>query len=278
MKLLKYIKRLIKYVLYEKKQPIVYANVIEQSKNKIHLNKRYVVTGGGSGLGYYIAKSLIKSGAFVVITGRKEDKLIESQKKLGKNCIYRVMDITNIKKSKEVLEELFDKYEIIDGIINNAGISLHEGNILNVSEENFDMQFNTNLKGAYFFSQNYIIQCKKHKQDSGNIIFISSERGSMCDDIPYGLTKVAINSLTKGLSRRFYRDGIRVNAVAPGVTCSDMTNYDKNGDLFLDNTAGRVLLPEEIAEIVNFALSDYSKCISGEVINCDAGKHIASFF
>lgn len=278
MKVISYFKRMIKYVLYEHKQPIIYASIIEQTKNSIHKDKLYIVTGGGRGLGYYISKSLINSGANVIITGRNEETLKNACKELGKKSDYRVMDVTDINNCKEVLEDIFKENKKVDGIINNADISLHEKNILHVSEANYDDQFNTNLKGAYFISQIYIDLYKKYKLKNGNIIFISSERGSMCDDIPYGLTKVAINSLTQGLSRRFYKDGIRVNAIAPGVTCSDLTKFDKNSDLYAEKAAGRILVPEEIAEITNYILSDYSKCISGEIINCDAGNHIASYY
>jgi len=274
----KYFKRLIKFLVYEQKQPIVYANISEKNFNEIHLGKKYIVTGGGSGLGFYIARSLIKSGASVIITGRNEKKLISSKNELGNLCFYKVMDVSNVLESCEILENIFEEYGFIDGLINNAGISLHEENILKVSLENFDSQINTNLRGAYFLSKKYIELYKKYKMSSGNIVFISSERGSFCDDLPYGLSKVAINSLTEGLSRRFYKDGIRVNAVAPGVTCSDLTKINKKGDLFAYKAAGRILVPEEIAEVTNFILSDYSKCISGEVINCDAGNHLACYF
>jgi NAD(P)-dependent dehydrogenase (short-subunit alcohol dehydrogenase family) len=277
-KIKNYLKRLFKYVLYDYKQPIIYAKVYEKSQNEIHIGKTYVITGGGSGLGYYIARSLLKSGARVVITGRNEDKLKKAVKELGKNCNYKVMDVKNISEIEIVMKEIFKEYKQVDALVNNAGISLHEENILEVSEKNFDDQFDTNLKGAYFASQMYIKLYKEYKMEEGHILFISSERGSMCDDIPYGLTKVAINSLTAGLSRRFYKDGIRVNAVAPGATCSDLTKYDKNGDLFSNNASGRILVQEEIAEITNYILSDYTKCMSGEVINCDSGNHLPSYF
>lgn len=150
--------------------------------------------------------------------------------------------------------------------------------LLYLLKENYDKQFDINLKGSYFIAKKYIELYKKNKQIKGNIIFVSSERGSMCDDIPYGLTKVALNSLTEGLSRRFYKSGIRVNAIAPGVTCSNLTKIKRTDDLYTDKASGRVLFPEEIAEITNFILSDYSNCISGEIINCDAGNHIASYY
>lgn len=277
-KIKNYFKRFFKYVLYDYKQPIIYTKVYEKPENKIHKDKIYVITGGGGGLGYYIAKSLLKSGAKVIITGRNEEKLQKAVKELGKNCNYKVMDVKNLVEIEKVMEEIFNEYKKVDALVNNAGISLHEPNILGVTEKTYDDQFDTNLKGAYFTSQIYIKLYKKYKMEAGHILFISSERGSMCDDIPYGLTKVAINSLTEGLSRRFFKEGIRVNAVAPGVTCSDLTKYDKNSDLFSKNASGRILVQEEIAEITNYILSDYTKCISGEIINCDSGNHIASYF
>lgn len=278
MALKSYIKRMLKYVLYEHKQSIIYSDVIINSKNGIHNNKKYLVTGGSSGLGLAIAKSLINSGAYVIISGRDEKKLIEVQEELGNNSEYIVMDVSKIEETSKIMDVIYKKHKKIDGLINNAGISLHEKNILDVSIKNYDMQFDINLKGSYFLVKKYIELYLENKQKTGNIIFISSERGSMCDDLPYGLTKVALNSLTEGLSRRFYKSGIRVNAIAPGVTCSNLTKIKKTDDLYTDRASGRILLPEEIAEITNFILSDYSKCISGEIINCDAGNHIANYF
>ncbi len=170
------------------------------------------------GLGYYIAKKLHQEGATVIITGRNEENLKKAYEKIGDNTVYYCWDISDIKKGKNILDEIYNKYGGIDILINNAGISLHESNILEVTEENFDKQFSINLKGSYFLSKNYIKKLKENNAQ-GNIIFISSERGNKCDDLPYGLIKVAINSLTRGLSRRFYQAGIRVNAVAPRSNC-----------------------------------------------------------
>lgn len=278
MKIVNYLKRMIKYVLYDYKQPIVKAEIKEFGINKIHENKIYLITGGGSGLGYDIAKSLINSGAKVIITGRNEKKLMNAVNTLGENCEYLTIDITDIDKCNIALDNLYKKYKKIDGLINNAGVSLHENNFEEVSVENYNIQFDTNLKGAYFLSQKYIELYHKHKQKKGNIIFISSERGSMCDDLPYGLTKVAINSLTQALSLRYNGDGIRVNAIAPGVTCSPLVKKEKNDDLYLNKTAGRYLLPEEISNVVNFILSDFSSAISGEIINCDVANHLKCYF
>ena len=85
--------------------------------------------------------------------------------------------------------------------------------------------------------------------------------------------------MTEGLSRRVYKEGIRVNAVAPGVTASDMTNINVNENMYCNyNASNRYFMPEEVAEVVCFLISDVSKCISGEVINCDAGNHLNPWF
>lgn len=268
-----YIKRGIKYILKESKQPIIKVEIVQKKPSDLFLNKTYIVTGGGSGLGFYMAKKLISEGAFVIITGRNEQKLKNAKKELGNKCSYKVFDIGNVKEANSIIDAIFEEYKMIDGIINNAGISLHEWDFMKVDEEKFDSQFLTNLKGGYFFTQSYIRKLSKINK-CGNVIFISSERGTLCDDLPYGLTKASINSLVQSLSFRYYKNGIRVNGIAPGVTASEMTKIDKDSDLFSNCNAGRFFIPEEVAELVCFLLSDYSKCISGEVIHCNGGNHI----
>ena len=272
-KILTYIKRGIKYIRTEYRQPIIKAEIVQKEKSDMFKDKVYLVTGGGSGIGFSIAKMLISENAKVIITGRNEEKLINSKKELGENSEYYVLDMNMIDKFSVIINEIYNKYGKLDGLINNAGVSLHEWDFLKVTPEGFDTQFYTNLKGAYFLTQEYI-KMLLEKEDAGNVIFISSERGSMAEVIPYGLTKAAIDSFTKGLSYKYYNKGIRINSIAPGVTATAMTNINKNEDLFTTNTSGRIFLPEEIAEIVCYLLSDYSKCISGEVIHCNGGNHI----
>ncbi|WP_207650997.1 SDR family oxidoreductase [Butyrivibrio sp. YAB3001] len=111
-------------------------------------------------------------------------------------------------------------------------------------------------------------------KNAGNLLFISSERGKMGDDLPYGLTKAAINSLIKGLARRGIDYDIRVNGIVPGVTVSDMVGVGENDNLYRKKSIGkRIYLPEEIAELAVFLMSDISGCISGEVIACDQGNY-----
>lgn len=268
--MISYIKRKIKNFF----TPSVIAEITQKTPKQCFKNKLFIVTGGGSGLGFYIAKKLIAEEAKVVITGRNVEKLEEAKNKLGKNVEYVQLDMKEIEKFDSFFEKLFEKYNVVDGIINNAGISLHEWDFMKVDKEKFESQFYTNLRGSYFFTQSYIKYYEKYQQKNGKVLFISSERGTFCDDLPYGLTKASINSLVKALSFRYYKEGININAISPGVTASDMTGIKKDGNLYSNQNSQRYFVPEEVAEVAEFLLSDYSKCISGEIIHTNAGNHI----
>ncbi|MBP3596055.1 MAG: SDR family oxidoreductase [Clostridia bacterium] len=277
MKIKKVIKKVFSYITNG--MTTVKVDVFQKTPSEMFSSKRILVTGGGRGLGFYIAKKCISEGAEVIITGRKEETLKAAVKELGIKAKYKIFDMENVENIESTLEECIEEFGKIDCIVNNAGISLHENEIVNVTIDGFNSQINTNLRGPYFLAQAYIKYCEKNKIDNGNIIFMSSERGAQCDQIPYGLTKISINSLTEGLSRKYYTKGIRVNAVAPGITASEMTGISRDGDLYCNyNASKRYFIPEEVAEVVAFLISDYSKCISGEVIYTDAGNHLNPWF
>lgn len=272
-----YIKRGIKYIIKGIPQVNITTEIVQKTSEEIFNDKNIVITGGGSGLGFYIAKKCVYEGANVIIVGRDEKKLQKAIKELGTKASYMIYDVQESEKAKDFMKQVFLKYGKIDCLVNNAGISLHEKEFSKVTIENFNCQIDTNLKGAYFLTQAYIDLIKEN--DKGNVIFVSSERGAQCDYLPYGLTKVAINSLTEGLARKFYKKGIRINAVAPGITASNMTQIDKDSNLYCDyNASGRYFVPEEVAEVVAFLISDVSNCISGEIIYCDAGNHLNPWF
>lgn len=137
-------------------------------------------------------------------------------------------------------------------------------------------QMNINLKGNYFMVKAYIEYLESLDDKNGNVVVITSERSRRSDDIPYGLTKAASNSFIECFASKVISEGIRVNGVAPGVTASDMTGVDRNGNMYANwQPSNRFFLPEEVAEVVNFLLSDVSNCISGEIIACDQGRYIS---
>jgi NAD(P)-dependent dehydrogenase (short-subunit alcohol dehydrogenase family) len=272
-----FLKRLIRFLIHGIPQNNINVNVAKIVNGKTLCNRNILVTGGGSGIGFAIAKRCAEEGANVVIVGRNEKRLQEAASNIS-GCKILSFDVTHINQLPTLLnraEEVMG--QDIDSLVLNAGVSLHEENIKSVSIEGYEKQFKTNLEGSYFLAKAFI---EKHKSNNkANLLFISSERGFQCDDVPYGLTKSAINSLTRGLSRRFYKEGVRVNAIAPGITTSNMTGVKDDDNLALDRVAsGRVFLAEEVAEVALFLLSDASMCISGEVIACDAGEYISSYF
>lgn len=268
--------RTLKYLVHGIPKITVTTKLYTLNNSEQLKDKKIIVTGGGAGLGFSIAHKFYEEGASLIITGRNEKKLKEASKKMGM-CEYCVFDNKDIGNISTLTDKIYSTLGYVDGVVCNAGISLHEGMMFNVTPDTWDKQFDINLRGTYFLLQN-LIQNRNPKKDL-NIIIISSERGAQCDDIPYGLTKVALNSLTRGLSRRFYKDGVRCNAIAPGITASTMTNIEKDDNLYQPLlSSGRYFVPEEVAEVALFLMSDKSKCISGEVIATDAGNYISSYF
>lgn len=246
----------------------VYANISYLTPNHRLEKRRILVTGGSRGIGYAIAKRCVSEGAYVVITGRDEKNLAKVASEFNGYKVFNMYDITQMKNTFCAIDEEFGPF---DSLICNAGISLHESSFEAVTSEGFDRQFTTNLKGNYFLAQQFLKQLT-----SKNLLFISSETADMCCEIPYGLTKNAVNSLVGALSRHYYRSGKRINAIAPGLTLTDMVK-DRDtcdDDISYPNSSGRYFLPDEIAEVAVFLLSDASKCISGEIIHTNAGNHL----
>lgn len=270
-----YIKRGMQYILNGVPVKYTSASITYLSPHERLKDKRIIITGGGRGLGEAMAKKFVKEGAKVLIAGRNEELLQTKAREL--DCLYLKLDVQHVDEFQAFMSKADDMLGEADCLINNAGISLHEGNIRNVTPEQFDAQIHTNLRGSYFLSQQFIEIFEAGNRKNGNILFISSERGMTVDDLPYGLTKAAINSLVQGLANRVLNSGIRVNAVAPGVTTSDMTGFTPEGNLYCSyNINERVYLPEEVAEIVCFLLSDAAGCLDGQILVCNEGKSINS--
>ena len=273
-----YLKRMARYVIKGIPEFHVTVEVKETSPSEQLKGKNIIITGGSSGLGYYIAKRCIAEGANVIITGRKEEKLKQAVSALGDCCKYLVFDSKNVAGIKEFLDKAEEKFggTNIYGLVSNAGVSLHEGDFRHVTEEGWNLQVDTNLKGNYFLVKEFVQYLERKEEHKGIIVVITSERARRSDDIPYGLTKTASDSFIKCFASKVIKEGIRVNGVAPGVTASDMTGVDRNGNMYADwQPANRFFLPEEVAEIVLFLLSDVSNCISGEIIACDQGRYIS---
>lgn len=265
------LKHLVSFLLHGVPNP-VYANISYLSPNETLRGKKVVITGGGRGLGFSLAKKFVAEGAEVLIAGRNIKVLEESAKKL--ECKYLQLDVSNPSEFDAFMDKAEELLGGLNVLVNNAGISLHEASFYDVTPETFDKQINTNLKGAFFLTQEFVRYLKSTNR-GGNILFVSSETGDTMDFRPYGFTKVAVNSMVQGLAYLFKKEGIRVNAVAPGVTASDMTGFKSDGNISAGEYAtGRIYLPEEVAETACFLVSDASGCISGQIITCNNAQTV----
>lgn len=272
MSYIQYLKRGARFVLKGVPVKNITANISYLQPNGRLSGKKIIVTGGGKGLGAAMATKFMAEGASVLISGRNEKTLKSTADRIG--CRYLTLNVQDTAGFDSFINEADRILEGVDCLVNNAGISLHEPTFFDVTPETFDAQIATNLRGGFFLTQSFTKLLLREKRQ-GNVLFISSETGETVDIRPYGFTKAAINSMVQGLACLFVEKGIRVNAVAPGITASDMTGFKETGNLYLPiNATERVYLPAEVAETACFLLSDASACISGQIIVCNNGRTI----
>lgn len=267
MKLLNIIKQRMR------KEATIICPLIIKNSSEILRGKTVLITGGATGIGKATATKLVSEGASVIIVGRREDKLKETSQIIGSECKYLVEDITNVEYKKwfERVERNFGK--TIDIFINNAGLYIdrEQGGY---SESDFDSIINLNLKASFFLLQSYFCYCKE-KGIKGNMIITSSNRALFGDVGPYGISKAGVSSIVQGFAREYSQFGLRVNAVAPGMTASEINGVNPEGDLAASYIrGGRILRAEEIAEVICFLAEDSSNCINGVVIPCDNGDNL----
>lgn len=266
------LKRVMNYIIHGVPVINVKAEIAVSGSSDKLKGKNIIITGGGKGLGKAMAKKVAIDGANVLIAGRDEIALQKVSNEIG--CQYSVLDVNNPCSFDEFLQDAENKLGGLDILINNAGVSLHENHLFDVCPNGFDIQISTNFRGPYFLTQRFIKRLRETER-KGNVIFISSETGDTVDFRPYGFTKAAINSMVQGLAHLYAKDGIRINAISPGVTASEMTGYKSEDNLYCNyNTIGRIYLPEEVAEVVAFLASDFSGCISGQIITCNNAKTV----
>lgn len=280
MNVLKKIVKLFSALKYIKKiwrdGGITQVNVAQISYGKILKGKRVLVTGGSSGIGLAIAKKCLSEGAQVVITGRNVEKLKAARKELAGYPLsilsWDVSDISLINQKIRQCKDLMGG--TVDILVNNAGVLAGAQHLFDLTEERWKSTISTNMKGPVFLTK---AVCKewirlKHK---GKIINISSMRGTLgCVDGPYGMSKWAVNGLTRGLGLEMAHHGIIVNGIAPGITdtASISIDIDSSENAYLKCVpVTRIGLPEDIAELAVFLMSDAANYIVGQTIICDGG-------
>lgn len=239
--------------------------------------KKVVVTGGTKGIGFAIAKAFVQEGAIVTILGRSEKngkEALSLLSPLGEVCFFPV-DVSSHTAVKDFCTAWIQKFDMLDILINNAGISKNSL-FLRVGEEDWDLVVDTNLKSVY--NVTYAFARKLLKNRGARIINISSVAGGVMGGNPgqahYAASKGAIVAFTKTLAREFGKKGVLVNAIAPGFVETDMVEFlqEENRKKVEEVIPlKRLAKAEEIAEGALFLASPSASYITGHVLVMDGG-------
>ena len=234
-----------------------------------------VITGGTRGIGFATAKKFLENEAKVVLLGSKQETVEKAIKELKQmNSNYDVIGFYPNLSSKEEMNEVFKKvkeiYGCIDILINNAGIS-SKTKREDYSEEEYDKITNLNIKSVFNCSKQIIPYLKETKGVILNTSSMVSIYGQP-SGVMYPTTKFAVNGITKSLARELAPQGIRVNAVAPGIINTDMVAKlpkEMIEPLIKTIPFGRIGEPEDIANAFLFLSSNLSSYITGVVLSVD---------
>ena len=242
-------------------------------------DKIVLVSGGTRGIGYAIVKGFLNNGAKVALLGSRKERVGRALEKLkAENADYAVVgyypDLNKEQEIKEMLEELTKQFHSsVDILVNNAGVS-DAKSIFDYDDEHFSKVMNINVDAMFRLTRLCVPQMKV--KGKGAVINTSSmvslyAQGS---GSAYPTSKFAVNGMTKALARELGKDGIRVNAVAPGITATDMVKaLDQR---IVQRMAANIPLQrlgegEDIANAVLFLASDAAAYITGAVLSVDGG-------
>lgn len=236
--------------------------------------KTAIVTGGSRGIGFAIVKKFLENGANVAIAGSRQET---AEKAAAKLAAYgdRVMaiwpDLCDPAQVADAFASVKARFGSVDILVNNAGVS-SRASIYDYTVEEFDKLMNINLKAVFLCSQ---AAARIMKPQGGGVILNTSSMVSVYGQpagCGYPATKFAVNGLTVSLARELAADHIRVNAVAPGVTRTDMVAAlpaEMVARISAGIPLGRVGEPEDIANAFLFLASDSGSYITGDVLHVD---------
>jgi len=240
-------------------------------------NKVAIVTGGATGIGQGIARTLAELGATVIInynsSASAAQALVDEINNNGGTADCIQANVAKFDDAAKLINYVIEKYSKIDILVNNAGITA-DNLIMRMSEDDFDRVINVNLKGTW--------NCCKHalkhmtKARVGRIINISSVTALVgnAGQSNYAASKAGIIGLTKSLAREVAKRNITVNAIAPGFITTKMTEVlseDLVTQMLSSIPLGRLGNVNDVSQLVAFLASDNSNYITGQVINIDGG-------
>lgn len=240
-------------------------------------DKVAVVTGGAQGIGRAIVEALAEQGAHVVVADLQEAKAQALAEEItastGRRAIAVKVDVANGDSAKAMIDRAIDEFGRVDILVNNAGTT-RDNLIMRMSEADWDLILNINLKGAFNCSKAVVRPMMKQRY--GRIINISSVSGlaGQAGQTNYSASKAGLIGFTKALAKEMGGRSITVNAVAPGFIetelTADLPQELKDWGIRL-TPLGRFGQPEDVARAVVFLASDAASFITGHVLSVDGG-------
>lgn len=251
-------------------------------------NKVIIITGAAMGLGLAAAKELASRGASLMLVDYNEKVLSEAKDEINKEfpaakIITVVADVSSEEAVKNYVETTVKEFGRIDGLYNNAGIEGRQASITEYDINIFKKVIDINLMGVYY-ALRYVIPVMQ-KQQYGRIVNVASVGGirGVLNQMPYVASKHAVSGMTKNAALEYGRDGIITNAIAPGAILTPMVAEAfkqvnpadpkaAEAEYAKANPTKRLGLPEEVAKVVAFLLSDDASYVNGQTLAIDGGQ------
>jgi len=240
-------------------------------------NQNAIVTGAGRGIGHAIAVRLASEGARVACVSRSDENAKRTADELNSlradSAKHYAVDVADHAAVQKIGAQILEDFTKIDILVNNAGVT-RDGLAMRMSVEDWDTVINTNLRGAFNFTQAIIRPMIK--QRSGRIINITSVIGLIgnAGQTNYAASKAGLIGFTKSLARELASRNITVNAVAPGFITTDMTaglSDEIKKTIQSQIPLGKTGAPEDVASTVAFLASAEANYITGQVVCVDGG-------
>jgi gluconate 5-dehydrogenase len=235
-----------------------------------------LITGGGTGIGFAVARAMHAAGARVTLIGRREPELAEAVRSLGDNAGYVVHDITEIAKADEFVRRVTTDFGPITCLVNNAGMHLKKSAIETTPEE-FQQVLGTHIFGAHALSRAVIPGMIERKH--GSVLFMASMASLF--GIPlvvaYAAAKSAMIGMIRTMATELSQHGVRVNAIAPGWIDTAMSRKAFAGDpgrkskIISRTPMARLGEPEDVGWAAVYLTSHAAKFVTGSILPVDGG-------
>ena len=239
-------------------------------------DKVAIVTGASRGIGRAIAEVFVREGAKVVICGRKQETLDAVAREIGPSVKAVACHIGKMDQIRNLVDSAVRQFGRIDILVNNAATNIAQGPCLDVDEGQFDKMVEVNLKSAFLLVK--LVAPGMCERGSGSIINVASVAGlrPQPDGLLYSMTKAALIMMTQCYARELGPKGVRVNAIAPGLIQTVLSEYYWKDETRKAEIIGRQPLrhlgqPSEVAEVALLLASDRGSFMTGQTLVVDGG-------